>query len=69
MQYIDQKVDELSKELAVIETEVLTEGYTLSKAIREGSSVTTQAIGSYGDGLTACALTASYIAAKTRGVL
>lgn len=72
---IDEKVDELrqalqlspenSKELALIEENVVT-NYTLADAIREGSQVTEQAY-NWGNGETACALSAAYLAARARG--
>lgn len=66
---IDEKAtelgDELRKELG--EIELRTMEYTLADAIREGSSVTEQAVGKFGNGLTACALTAAVISAKARG--
>jgi hypothetical protein len=65
MSKIDEKVEELRAELGEIEMDVLT-SYTLADAIREGSTVTTQAY-NWGDGETACALTAAVVAAKARG--
>jgi hypothetical protein len=65
MSKIDEKVEELRAELGEIEMDVLT-SYTLADAIREGSTVTTQAY-NWGDGETACALTATVVAAKARG--
>lgn len=59
------KTTEIVNQLAAIEMDVLT-GYTLADAIREGSSVTTQAY-SWGQGDTACALSAGYLAALARG--
>lgn len=68
MNKVDEKALELSEqlraELGVIELTV--NEYTLADAIREGSSVTTQAVGSFGTGATACALTAALVAAKAR---
>jgi hypothetical protein len=46
--------------------EKVTTGYTLADAIREGSTVTGQAY-SWGQGETACALSAAYLAARARG--
>ena len=63
---IDTTIDHLRQTLGEIELEVLT-SYTLADAIREGSSVTDQKTGGWGDGKNACALTAAYIAAKARG--
>lgn len=51
--------------LSEIELNVTT-GYTLADAIREGSTVSTQAY-DWGNGESACALTAGLIAAKARG--
>lgn len=59
--------DERKAELAEIELGVIA-NYTLADAIREGSKSTTQAIG-WGDGKSACALSAAYIAASQRGYL
>lgn len=60
--------EQLKAELGEIELEVTT-GYTLADAIREGSSVTKQAVGSWGTGETACALSAALISAKARGYI
>ena len=65
MSKVDEKVDELKEMLGEIEMDVLT-NFTLADAIREGSSVTTQAVG-WGNGETACALTGAVISAKARG--
>jgi hypothetical protein len=62
---IDEKIEALQKELAIVEMDVLT-NYTLADAIREGSTVTSQAHG-WGDGNTACTLSAAYLAARARG--
>jgi len=68
---LDEKADELSaslvSEINEIGMGVLT-GYTLADAIREGSTVTDQAY-NWGNGDTACALTAGVIAAKARGYI
>lgn len=66
MTKIDEKVDELRKELEVIELESMQ--YKLSDAIREGSTVTSQAY-TWGNGDTACALSAAALAAKARGYI
>jgi hypothetical protein len=58
---------ELEAELGTIELEVTT-NFTLADAIREGSTVTTQEY-SWGDGATACALTAAVVSAKSRGYM
>lgn len=65
MNKVDEKVDELKAMLRGIELDVTT-SYTLADAIREGSKVTSQACG-WGDGESACALTAAVLAAKSRG--
>ena len=67
MYKIDEKIDELRQTLNDIELEVTT-NYTLADAIREGSTVTTQ-IYNWGDGETACALSAAVMAAKARGYI
>ena len=76
------KLEEKEKELRTTFTEELDEetkamlgeidfrvttGYTLADAIREGSKVSKQEVGGWGDGETACALTAAAIAVKARG--
>lgn len=74
---IDEKAELLRKNLGLDaetisvlgEIELKTMEYTLADAIREGSSVSEQAVGSWGDGETACALTAATIAAKARGYI
>lgn len=58
-------IEHLMNDLAEIEEKVVT-GYTLADAMREGSSVTTQEHG-WGNGDTACALSAANIAARARG--
>lgn len=58
--------EETKAMLGEIDMRVRT-GYTLADAMREGSTVTTQKIGGWGDGETACALTAATVAAKARG--
>lgn len=66
----DQKAAELSEELkAELGTvELKTMQYTLADAIREGSRNTTQTH-NWGNGNTACALSAAVIAGKARGWL
>lgn len=64
---VDEKIDELRNELATIEEDVIT-GYTLSDAIREGSKSTKKAAG-WGNGDTACTLSAAYMATKARGYI
>ncbi|QNN99202.1 hypothetical protein SEA_FAUST_105 [Streptomyces phage Faust] len=63
---IDEKADELKNTIDEIGMSVYT-GYTLADAIREGSLVTKQAVGGWGNGYSACALTAAVVAAKARG--
>lgn len=70
---LESKVVELQENLAAelgeIEMGVLTQGYTLADAIREGCGVTDQASGWYSnDGEQACALSAAYIAIQARGL-
>ncbi len=67
MSKIDEKTAELKELLGEIEMGVVTQGYTLADAIREGSRVTTQKFG-WGDGNTACAWSAAYLAARARGI-
>jgi hypothetical protein len=64
---IDEKVDELKGMLGEIELHVIAD-YTLADAIREGSMVSKQTYG-WGDGETACALSAAVMAAKARGFM
>jgi hypothetical protein len=72
MNKIDEKAAELSEqlkaELGEIELKVTT-GYTLADAIREGSTVSEHDQSGWGNGETACALTAGVIAAKARKYL
>lgn len=58
---------ETMADLAAIDLKVST-GYTLADAIREGSTVSDQAF-TWGDGETACALTAAVMAARARGYI
>lgn len=68
MSKIDEKADVLSDSLKAElgEIELRTMEFTLADAIREGATVTNQACG-WGDGESACALTAAVISAKARG--
>jgi hypothetical protein len=59
-------VDELRSMLREIELDVTT-AYTLADAIREGSMVTTQKVGGWGNGGEACAMSAAVISARARG--
>lgn len=54
--------------LGEIELGVLTAPYSLADAIRDGIRVTNKARG-WGNGSTACALSAASIAAKSKGLL
>jgi hypothetical protein len=64
-----KELDEVLKaDLGNIEMGVLTEGYTLAQAIREGCLVTSKEEG-WGTGDTACAMSAAAIAAVNRGFL
>ena len=69
MARIDEKAAELTEqlraELGAIELTAME--YTLADAIREGSRVTEHNTSSWGDGASACALTAGLVAAKARG--
>lgn len=65
MSKIDEKTDELKQQLGEIEMDVLT-NFTLADAIRAGSQVTEKATG-WGNGETACALSAGYLAARAMG--
>lgn len=67
-QLISEIPEELKDDLGEIELRVTT-GYTLADAIREGSRVSEQEVGGWGEGDTACALSAAVIAAKGRGYL
>jgi len=61
-----EKATELRRMLGEIELDVLT-SYTLADAIREGGRVTDQAVGTWGAGDNACAMSAAVIAAEARG--
>jgi hypothetical protein len=61
--------DDTKALLSEIDMRVRTEGVTLASLIREGSTVSEQAIGSWGDGHSACALTAAAIAAQARNII
>ena len=67
MNFIETKVDELKAELGEIEMSVLT-NYSLADAIREGGLVTVQAF-NWGNGESACAMSAAVIAARSRGFM
>jgi hypothetical protein len=64
-----QELDSATKaELANIELDLLTRPYSLADAIRDGVKVTKKARG-WGDGESACALSAASIAAKSKGLI
>lgn len=58
-------IDELRQMLGEIELDVTT-SYTLADAIREGSRVTSQKVGGWVQGHSACALGAANLAARAR---
>lgn len=66
----DDKVAELSDQLKAElgDIDLKAEKYTLADAIREGSRVTTQAF-NWGNGNSACALSAAAVGARARGHL
>lgn len=66
---IDRTVteDDILGQLRAMELQVMT-SYTLSDAMREGSTVTAQEFG-WGSGATACALSAARLAARARGYI
>lgn len=68
---LQPKADEVAKIIDEIGDKVENERFTLADAIRLGSRVTDQKIGSWydDDGSTACALSAAYIAARARGFI
>lgn len=69
MNKTEEKVEELKGILEATEVKELERlNYRLSDAIREGSTVSEQAYG-WGNGETACALTAAVLAAKARGYM
>lgn len=65
---VDEKVEELAKELKGLDLKVLTEGATLASLIRIGTRVTAKERG-WGDGDTACTLSAAFLAARTLGIV
>ena len=66
----DEKADELKGILDATEVKSLERmNYRLSDAIREGSTVSDQEVGGWGDGETSCALHAAVIAGKARGYI
>jgi hypothetical protein len=65
---VDDKVKELQETLGDLELKVLTEGPTLASLIRCGTRVTAQAR-DWGNGETACTLSAAFLAARALGVV
>lgn len=65
---VDEKVEQLKEQLGELELQVLTEGPTLASLIRCGTRVTAQAR-NWGDGDTACTLSAAFLAARTLGIV
>lgn len=66
----DERADELKGIIDATEIAELDRmNYRLSDAIREGSTVTDQAVQEWGNGVQACALHAGVIAAKARGYI
>lgn len=70
---LDKKAEDLKmgeatmKELSEIEAR--TKKFSLADAIRMGSTVTTPAVGNFGNGESACAMTAAVIAARAAGYM
>lgn len=67
----DTKVQELEEKLEPLDMTNVESAmtYTLSQAIREGSSVTTQKINGWIDGDEMCAISAALLAVKARHLL
>lgn len=67
----DKRVDELKEAIDEIGMDVMTKGYTLADAIREGSTVTEHNTAGWtnSDASAVCALSAGYIAARARGFI
>lgn len=63
---VDRVAERVRKELGEIELGVLTEGMTLAKLIRQGSSVSEQSYGWTGDNDSVCALSAAEAALRAR---
>ena len=66
MTKIDEKIDELSKAIDIIG--IQASEFSLADAVREGSSVTTQAY-TWGNGENACVISAAYLSATARGYI
>lgn len=70
MTQTQEKIDELRGIIDATEVkEIERMNYRLSDAIREGSTVTDQATGAWGEGESACALHAAVISATARGYM
>jgi hypothetical protein len=67
MNKVEEKIEEIKSVIDEIGMDVAT-SYTLADAIREGSKVTTQEYG-WGNGDTACAMSAAVMAARARGYM
>lgn len=67
MNKVEEKIEEIKAVIDEIGMDVAT-SYTLADAIREGSMVTTQEYG-WGNGDTACAMSAAVMAARARGYM
>ena len=67
MNKVEEKIEEIKAVIDEIGMDVAT-SYTLADAIREGSKVTTQEYG-WGNGDTACAMSAAVMAARARGYM
>lgn len=65
----EEKIEELKTVLSQIEEEVMMRPLTLADLMRQGSMVTEQKIGGWGDGENACALHAATIAARAHGLI
>ncbi len=68
MNKIQERADELAQQMEDIEFKAVTE-YTLADAIRDGSTVSEHNPRGWGNGETACALTAGVIGFVARGYL
>lgn len=66
MSKLDEKAAELTQAITAEEAGINTK-FTLADAIRLGSMVSTHNQGGWGDGESACAMTAAAIAAKAFG--
>ena len=64
-----EKIDELRRTIDEIGLEVAARPITLADLMREGSTVTEQAVGTWGNGENACALHATVISARARNLI